>query len=212
VRVSGCSVSRSFATALRSVTSEHAGQPTAPSSKTPSCRPNYLPVLRFAQTCLGSDKRRCPLRRAGPRRPIGLSRCPRPDCERVVASSDIDLRLTIKKPSCQLRPNRLIRFVSNAPSSHGRGTRSESIIWLERRCAAQAANSRMPGLRNHKTRLSCAFQLSGGFPVLVRSLMSSAIWAAICVTFVSRSSPSITNRAAPIYGSNDSAAPGFLLL
>jgi hypothetical protein len=42
--------------------------------------------------------------------------------------------------------------------------------------------------------------------------MSSAISAAICVTFVSRSNPSTTNRAAPTYGSNDNAAPGFLLL
>ena len=65
---------------------------------------------------------------------------------------------------------------------------------------------------DHNNRFSSAVHVPGGFPVLERSAISLAIWAAICVTFVSRSSPSSTNRAAPTYGSNESAAPGFLLL
>ena len=127
----------------------------------------------------------------------------------------IDLRHTNRKKPSWSAPSKPAHraLVSNALRAKDVvQDRISHLALLVGRCAAQAANSRMPRVRNHKTRLSCAFQLSGGFPVLERSLMSSAIWAAICVTFVSRSSPSITNRAAPIYGSNDSAAPGFLLL
>lgn len=47
------------------------------------------------------------------------------------------------------------------------------------RCAALSCDVDDSSVKNHKTRLSCAFQLSGGFPVLERSLMLSAIWAAI---------------------------------